>query len=99
MPQINGGKVKRVTYVNSAWGLHREAYYQALSDVSSLSSNFSFDILQFESAQPGFQQVILQLGYLLSDDSNRCQDQENFPLLQRFNITVNECAILIGQIE
>jgi predicted nucleotidyltransferase len=93
-------KIRRHSDVDLAvWGLPDEAYYQAASDVSSLSSNFAFDVVRFESAQPGLQGVILQQGYLLSGNANRCSGLENLPLRQHFEIAVNEYAILIGQIE
>lgn len=78
----------------AVWGLSNSNYYRALSELLDLTSDFSFDLVQFESAPLNLQQKILQQGCKL----------ENFSTTSRLNIVnlknkiMNKYSVLIGYI-
>jgi predicted nucleotidyltransferase len=78
----------------AVWGLPDNNYYLALSDLLDLTSDFSFDLVQLESAPPNLQQKILQQGYTLDNFSTT--SQLNIVNLKK-NI-MNKYSVLIGQI-
>jgi len=83
----------------AVWGLSDGQYYQAVRDLSGLGSDFSFDLVQFESAQPSLQNVILQRGLTIAGDRLNFSHGESFPLLGQLEIAVNDHAVLFGLIE
>lgn len=75
----------------AVWDLDDRDYYQALGDLQDLSDRFSFDLVQFESAQSSLQTKIIQSGLSLED----------FPIISiapQRQMTNIQYAVLIGQI-
>lgn len=54
----------------AVWGLSDNHYYQALNYLLELSPEFSFDLVQVESASDSLQNVILKQGVKLNDISH-----------------------------
>lgn len=77
-------------------GLSDQQYYLALNDLLEISPDFSFDLIQLESAQPSLQAVINRQGILL--------ESMPFPdttLLLTMDQNINSTAhlVLLGQIQ
>lgn len=79
----------------AVWGLADDDYYQALSYLSNFSSQFSFDLIEFESATASLQRLILQQGLILD---------QTLPLLKLrvyhpTERSMKQYSVLIGQIQ
>ncbi len=97
---LNPHCVRRHSDIDLAvWGLPDSQYYQAVNDLSSLSADFSFDLVQFESAQPSLQWVILQQGLPMTGETTQFFDPDQSPLRCYPDRSMHDQAILCGQIE
>lgn len=78
----------------AVWGLDDTYYYHAFSDLSDLTSEFSFDLIQFESANTALQNLILRMGIPLEYKPFTAN-------LIAFNESksMNKYSLLIGQIQ
>jgi predicted nucleotidyltransferase len=80
----------------AVWGLAEENYYQAVAQLQELDSDFSIDLIQFESASLSLQEAILTRGIELDRAGER--QQELFSILSNNSITMALYAPLIGEI-
>lgn len=97
---LNPHSLRRDSDIDIAvWGLPDRQYYQAVNDLSSLSSDFLFDVVQFESAQPSLQRVILQQGLPITALTTQVFDLDQILLRGCLDLSMNDQAILLGQIE
>ncbi|WP_448570597.1 ribonuclease toxin HepT-like protein [Trichothermofontia sp.] len=83
----------------AVWGLSDSQYYQAVNDLSSLSSDFSFDLVQFESAQPSLQRAILEQGLPMTVQNTQALTLASIPRQCYPESFMHDHAILLGQIE
>ena len=84
----------------AVWGLSDQSFDRALSELSNLSSDFSFDLVQFESAPPSLQQAIIQRGILVTPPTIDNLNAENpVPSSDADQGMNRDAAILCSQIE
>ncbi|MCM1983013.1 nucleotidyltransferase domain-containing protein [Lyngbya confervoides] len=97
---LNPHSLRRHSDIDLAvWGLPDSQYYQAVNDLSSLSSDFLFDLVQFESAQPSLQQTIVQQGLPMTAETTLPLKPDQVPRRCYPDSAMNDQAILLGQIE
>ncbi len=84
----------------AVWGLSDQSCDRALSELSNLSSDFSFDLVQFESAPPSLQQAIVQQGILVTPPTIDRLKAENAVSGSDADLGMNrDAVILCSQIE
>ncbi|MDB9419863.1 nucleotidyltransferase family protein [Microcystis aeruginosa] len=76
----------------AVWGLADQLYYQALKDILAISTDFSIDLIQIESAQPSLQTTIKNQGIDL--------ESVNKPSLRGLDMSQNSANLILwGQIQ
>ncbi|NBD18825.1 MAG: hypothetical protein GVY04_22640 [Cyanobacteria bacterium] len=83
----------------AVWGLANQNYHSALNDVSNLTIDFSFDLVQLESASSSLKQVIQQQGKIITANGMELSDLGRIISLSSREQPMNQYAILFSQIE
>lgn len=81
------------------WGLADQNYHSALNDISNLTVDFSFDLVQLESASSSLKQVIQQQGKIITANGMQLSDLGTIISLSSLEQPMNQYAILVSQIE
>ncbi|NBD17567.1 MAG: hypothetical protein GVY04_15955 [Cyanobacteria bacterium] len=83
----------------AVWGLANQSYHSALNEVSNLTLEFSFDLVQVESASSSLQQVIQQQGKIIIANGRQLSNLDTIISLSSLKQPMNQYAILFSQIE
>ena len=83
----------------AVWGLANQNYHSALNEVSNLTVDFSFDLVQLESASSSLKQVIQQQGKIITANGMQGSDLDTIISLSSLKQPMNQYAILFSQIE
>lgn len=81
------------------WGLADQNYHSALNDVSNLTVDFSFDLVQLESASSSLKHVIQQQGQTIVANGRQLSDLDSMLPSSLLEQPMNQYAILFSQIE